>query len=196
VHVCVRAMYVCVCACAHVCVCVNLRARACACVYACLCERMCVCLCDSIGLQFRARVCAAALCAPSHRTAAACGIYSSARAARCGRVRGCVRCDRPGSRAFGRRFSAGFRARSAAGVTWTSRTASAGWAARLGHTSVVDAAGAIYVIGGEGSDNYNDVWVSTDGGARAGLGRGGGRGVLEGVLGGYLGGNQGYKGVV
>ncbi len=57
----------------------------------------------------------------------------------------------------------------AAGVTWTSRTANAGWAARFGHTSVVDAAGAIYVIGGTnyyGTTNYKDVWASTDGGAR------------------------------
>ncbi len=54
----------------------------------------------------------------------------------------------------------------AAGVTWTSRTASAPWAIRSGHTSVVDAAGAIYVIGGSGSRGYlQDVWVSTDGGA-------------------------------
>ncbi len=59
---------------------------------------------------------------------------------------------------------------SAAGVTWTCRTAKAGWAGRSAHTSVVDAAGAIYVIGGFiiGSDAYyfQDVWVSTDGGAR------------------------------
>ena len=36
---------------------------------------------------------------------------------------------------------------------------------------MVDAAGAIYVIGGfgGGSTRYNDVWASTDGGARAGL---------------------------
>ncbi len=56
----------------------------------------------------------------------------------------------------------------AAGVTWTSRTASAPWAARAGHTSVIDAAGAIYVIGGLGGigTTYSkDVWVSTDGGA-------------------------------
>jgi hypothetical protein len=57
-------------------------------------------------------------------------------------------------------------ARIAAGVTWTSRTASAPWAARQGHTSVIDAAGAIYVIGGHNGTNYfNDVVVSTDGGA-------------------------------
>ena len=53
----------------------------------------------------------------------------------------------------------------AAGVTWTSRTTSAPWAARNGHTSVIDAAGAIYVIGGTGDTYYHDVWVSTDGGA-------------------------------
>jgi hypothetical protein len=66
------------------------------------------------------------------------------------------------------------RARSAAGRTFTNRTVQAGWAARCYHTSVIDAAGAIYVIGGEGSYNdtsksytyYRDVWVSTDGGAR------------------------------
>jgi hypothetical protein len=42
------------------------------------------------------------------------------------------------------------------------------WAARYWHTSVVDAAGAIYVIGGYGGTGtyFNDVWVSTDGGAR------------------------------
>ena len=50
----------------------------------------------------------------------------------------------------------------AAGATWTSRTLSAPWADRSGHTSVVDAAGAIYVIGG---GTFQDVWVSTDGGA-------------------------------
>ncbi len=32
---------------------------------------------------------------------------------------------------------------------------------------MIDAAGAIYVIGGEGGSTvFNDVWVSTDGGAR------------------------------
>ncbi len=41
------------------------------------------------------------------------------------------------------------------------------WAGRQGHTTVIDAAGAIYVIGGyDGTTDYNDVWVSTDGGAR------------------------------
>jgi hypothetical protein len=50
---------------------------------------------------------------------------------------------------------------------------------------VVDAAGAIYVIGGGtgfGKTLFHDVWVSTDGGARAGLGRGGySRGYLGGT---------------
>ncbi len=55
-----------------------------------------------------------------------------------------------------------------AGVTWTNRTTSAPWGDRTDHTSVVDAAGAIYVIGGSGGGTtYKDVWVSTDGGARA-----------------------------
>jgi hypothetical protein len=30
---------------------------------------------------------------------------------------------------------------------------------------VIDAAGAIYVIGGLGSTDYRDVWASTDAGA-------------------------------
>jgi hypothetical protein len=57
-------------------------------------------------------------------------------------------------------------------MTWTSRTASASWAARVCHTSVIDSAGAIYVIGGYNSTTgtygtfFNDVWASTDGGAR------------------------------
>ncbi len=38
---------------------------------------------------------------------------------------------------------------------------------------MIDAvSGAIYVIGGSGSTGYDDVWASTDGGARAGLGQG------------------------
>ncbi len=56
------------------------------------------------------------------------------------------------------------------------------------HTSVIDAAGAIYVIGGisgEGSAFYKDVWASTDGGARAGL--------APGVIGGKAGVLVGYS---
>ena len=80
----------------------------------------------------------------------------------------------------------------AAGRTFSSRTLKAEWAARADHTSVVDAvSGAIYVIGGYGGTTtyLNDVWASTDGGARAGLGRRGGLGVhwvgTKGVLRGY-----------
>jgi hypothetical protein len=63
----------------------------------------------------------------------------------------------------------------AAGAMWRCVTKTALWAGRVGHTTVIDAAGAIYVIGGfsstgtwnGGSNTFlNDVWVSTDGGAR------------------------------
>ncbi len=48
---------------------------------------------------------------------------------------------------------------------------SAPWAAREGHTSVIDATGAIYVLGGfNGGLFYHDVWVSTDKGADRTLG--------------------------
>ncbi len=53
---------------------------------------------------------------------------------------------------------------------------------------MIDAAGAIYVIGGYGTTYLQDVWVSTDGGARPDSRRGG-WGVLEGVL---KGGTKGY----
>ncbi len=59
---------------------------------------------------------------------------------------------------------------------------------------MVDAAGAIYVIGGEGTTApyfLQDVWVSTDGGAQPdSVGRGG-RGILKGVLRGYFRGTKG-----
>jgi hypothetical protein len=68
------------------------------------------------------------------------------------------------------------------------------WDARVGHTSVADAAGAIYVIGGIYSSYkfYSDVWKGTDGGAdrtRAGYARGtreylrGTKGVQRGTIG-------------
>ncbi len=52
----------------------------------------------------------------------------------------------------------------AAGATWTLVIASAPWAARSAHTTVIDAAGAIYVLGGGtgGSSYFNDVWKSSD----------------------------------
>ncbi len=81
----------------------------------------------------------------------------------------------------------------AAGVTWTIRTASAPWAARGYHTTVIDAAGAIYVIGGwDGRTELNDVWASTDGGLRPDSV---GDGVVRRVLRGYCKGTTGYRGV-
>ncbi len=66
---------------------------------------------------------------------------------------------------------------------------------------MVDAAGAIFVIGGDDGDTYyHDVWASTDGGARAGLGRGVhsvgySSGVLEWGTEGYCGVLRGYEGL-
>ncbi len=88
----------------------------------------------------------------------------------------CLRLSSVGSRAL------------AAGVTWTLVIANALWGARAMHTSVVDAAGAIYVIGGVGgigSTNFRDVWVSTDGGAQRLRQWGGRGGYTRGVLQGY-----------
>jgi hypothetical protein len=72
-------------------------------------------------------------------------------------------------------------ARVAAGFNWTLVIAKAPWNARFGHTAVVDAAGAIYVLGGKDSKSilYKDVWVSSDGGADRTRGY---SGVLDGVL--------------
>ena len=116
-------------------------------------------------------------------TAGAGGINSSAGGA-----------GRPRVRAL--RFGAiGFRVMcaSAAGRTFGLRILKAEWAARRGHTSVVDAAGAIYVLGGLGITGitayyYQDVWASTDGGARGPTASGGGTPVgTTGVLGGTTG---------
>ena len=42
-------------------------------------------------------------------------------------------------------------------------TRKAPWDARYEHTSVIDAAGNIYVLGGYNNDNiYSDVWMSAD----------------------------------
>jgi hypothetical protein len=143
-----------------------LRVRACACVRACVCVWS-----DCVG-AVEARRGPAILIA---RPAAA-------------------------ARARSRSGATGFRcrARSAAGRTFSNRTLQAEWAARYLHTSVVDAAGAIYVIGGVdevGVIFYNDVWVSTDGGARAGLGRGAVGGYTK-VLQGYYGGTRVLQGVL
>ncbi len=87
-----------------------------------------------------------------------------------------------------RRAPPGLARVGAAGILWTSRTATAQWPARYAHTSVITAAGAIYVIGGNGGGPFfrylQDVWVSTDGGAQPGLFQGGGiRGLLRGYSG-------------
>ncbi len=63
--------------------------------------------------------------------------------------------------------SAGSRALGA-GFNWRLVIANAPWPARSGHMSVIDAAGAIYVLGGSGGSGetyFQDVWKSTNGGA-------------------------------
>jgi hypothetical protein len=160
--VCVRcSVHVCagLCACARVCR--YMRALECArsygfafvsaSIFVCVCVQRCVCVC-------MARLCTSRLFSGPPVARRRPVVYSARPAARGrARVRVCARCHRPGSRAF------------AAGVNWASRTASAEWAGRCGHTSVIDAAGVIYVIGGV-KDNpqptvvYQDVWASTDGG--------------------------------
>ena len=55
---------------------------------------------------------------------------------------------------------------SSDGITWTQVTAAAAWSARKIHTSVVfdDGSGEkMWVMGGLGSSNTNDVWSSSDG---------------------------------
>ncbi len=169
------------CLCSFVCVCA-------ACVRACPCMRAIVsareCSCVSIGLHLHAHVCSERVRAPRGcmrppiaRWRLAVSIARPRRALR-PRARGYARCHRPQPRA------------SAAGITWTSRTLKAPWwGARSDHTSVIDAAGAIYVIGGS-SDNgtatspvFQDVWVSPDGGARPDS--------VQGMVGGY---SRGYSG--
>jgi hypothetical protein len=163
---------------------------------------MCGCLCVGVPTSVCAIGPHRVLCGSSRGTAATGGIYSliarpaSARAA----ARACVRVCAHGVRVcvcvcvclcacvcvcvpIGRSRAL------AAGATWTARTLHAPWAARFGHTSVIDAAGAIYVIGGGIGTNptpgnyidFNDVWASTDGGARAGLVRGTRRGYSRGT---------------
>jgi hypothetical protein len=89
-----------------------------------------------------------------------CGIQRSARRRR----------RRPRALVADGRAAGGVGRVAAAGRTFSNRTLKAKWAGRYGHTSVVDAAGAIYVIGGYSGGGtsltyYQDVWVSTDGGA-------------------------------
>jgi hypothetical protein len=174
-----------VCECSFLCMCI----RMCPCVW--VCARMCAVVsacawvCAFISDCIFTRVCSTCVCVcvcservwQCRGAAATCGIYSSAlRRALRPRARGCVLGHRPGSRA------------SAAGVTWTSLSTYAEWDNRYGHTSVIDAAGAIYVIGGEGIGFFQDVWASTDGGAQPDGGTGW---VLTGVLRGTTGGTKG-----
>jgi PKD repeat protein len=51
------------------------------------------------------------------------------------------------------------------GATWTLMTASAGWSARMIHSSVAMPDGSIVLMGGDGSSMMNDTWRSTDNGA-------------------------------
>jgi len=51
------------------------------------------------------------------------------------------------------------------GATWTQVNASAGWAGRYGHTSVVMPDGSIVLMGGNRNSYLNDIWRSTDNGA-------------------------------
>ena len=107
-------------------------------------RRGCVRTCD--GSHVRAFECLAAVHA---RGAVFIARLTGGASARLRRCRRCV----------------GWRA-LAAGATWRNLTSSAPWAVRNGHTTVVGAASAIYVIGGYNGNIYlNDVWVSTDGGA-------------------------------
>jgi hypothetical protein len=151
---------VCICVCARVRVCARVFATTGICVFMCFFSvyvRACVLL-----FVERLPLCASWLCGPSLGTAATRGIHSSARDGRA-----CVVA-----------FGAIGRSRAlAAGATWNNRTTSAPWAARYGHTTVIDIAGAIYVIGGFGSTgSFNDVWVSTDRGADRATSEGGGSG--------------------
>ena len=53
----------------------------------------------------------------------------------------------------------------AAGATWAVMNEAAAWGRRFDHTTVIDATGAIYVLGGRGNFKYfNDVWRGTAGG--------------------------------
>jgi hypothetical protein len=156
--------------------CVRVRVRVCLAVpsgsvFAHACVRWCACV---RGCVERLCACASALCWRCGGTAGTGGLNSLGAGGRaCAVAFG----------AIGRVMCA-----SAAGRTFTTRALTAEWAARAAHTSVVDAAGAIYVIGGADGGTgtaYQDLWASTDGGARAGLGRGGGRRVGHGGSTGY-----------
>ncbi len=69
------------------CVLVDSRARVSADARVCLCAPLGPSVCTARVNELCVRACASRLHAPSHRTAATCGINRSARAARCGRAR-------------------------------------------------------------------------------------------------------------
>ncbi len=104
------------------------------------CAYVCVFVCVRVRVRARARVCVC-LC-----------FRACARACVCVRrhVRFCVFAVSP----------------RAAGVTWSLMTTRAPWAGRYLHTTVINASGAVYVIGGcDGDTHYTDLWARTDGGA-------------------------------
>jgi hypothetical protein len=161
--------------------------RACVCVCVCVCVFVCV----FAGVSNDCVCMHRRLCGRCGGTAATVGNKSTAGGAgqpavrawlRSGAIGRALRTWAAGKTFIERTLSVETRDRES---TWTlviaSRTSNAPWAARSGHTSVVDAAGAIYVIGGRsysaGPTDRPDVWASTDGGARAGLRQGG---VLQG----------------
>jgi hypothetical protein len=137
----------------------------CVCVCVCLCVCVCVCLCVCIHIHIH-----------THRythtyiyiylyvythiyLSTYVFIYTCSVSGGWTATCACCVFHRPVARAF------------SAGLSWATRATSALWAARAGHTTVVDhAAGAIYVIGGITAPHcYNDVLKSTDGGARLNL---------------------------
>ena len=77
-------------------------------------------------------------------------------------------------------------------MTWSLVTSNAPWAARSAHTTVIDAAGTMFLIGGQGDTGFlNDVWSSADKGANRTQG-----GVLKGYSKGTQRVLQGYSGVL
>jgi hypothetical protein len=87
----------------------------------------------------------------------------------CVRVCKCICSQMYICRVFLISWLAGVARACVAGASWTLVTANATWDARSGHTSVIDLAGYIYVlgcvvdIGHEEVYNYNDVWRADQG---------------------------------
>jgi hypothetical protein len=150
---------------AFVCVCKSVCVRACARARLCVRVRVRAWVCCSIGKHLRARVVRACACV------CVCGTTVCVRLGAEWALRDhAVLIARPAAARAWLRSGATGRgvARLVAGRTFSNRTLKAEWAARYGHTSVIDAvSGAIYVIGGSGGSTFlQDVWASTDGGAR------------------------------